>query len=176
MTQNKYILAPVLVGLIVALTANTSAAMADDSTVLETTVALNSQGEYEGQFDTLIAAVQSSDPVVQEALSSQESNITVFAPTDEAFDEIGLDETNVDQISEQQLTGILTYHVSEGAKTAENVSSVDSLQTLNGQNITVQNGTLVDQTNTSANITVTDIQTSNGIIHVIDSVLIPETQ
>jgi len=173
MKSNRYILITALAGLLMALTASASAQMSYDSTVLEKTVQLNSQGEYEGQFDTLIAAIESADPVVQEVLADPESNITVFAPTDEAFSEIGVDETNVDQLSEQQLTQILVYHVSDGAKTAQEVMDTESIDTIDGQTIMVQEGVLVDQAGGQANITATDVQASNGVIHVIDSVLMP---
>lgn len=172
MNYDKMILASALLGFALALASSASAQMSDNSTLLDQTVALNSQGEYEGQFDTLIAAVQASDPVVAETLSDEAGNYTVFAPTDEAFSSIGVGEENVSELSGQQLTQILTYHVVEGEIRSDNLTAVRSVDTLNGQPVTIETA-IVDRENRTARIIAGDIRASNGVIHAIDSVLIP---
>lgn len=169
---NKMMLASVLAGLLVVLTPAASAQMEDNITILDKAVELNSQGEYAGQFDTLIAAVEASGPEVSETLSDEAGNYTVFAPTDDAFSQLGIDETNVEQVSGEQLNQILTYHVVEEEIRSEDLTSATSVDTLSGQPVTIEPA-VVDQQNRTARIIVADIQASNGVIHVIDSVLVP---
>ncbi|MBB6429412.1 fasciclin domain-containing protein [Algisphaera agarilytica] len=126
-----------------------------------------------GTFNTLVAAVQAADLV--DTLKS-EGPFTVMAPTDEAFAKLpeGTVETLLKPENKDQLVAILTYHVIPAKAKAE-----DALKM--GEAPTVQGGTLgfavVDgqaQVN-GINIVATDIKTSNGIIHVIDQVLLPES-
>jgi len=126
-----------------------------------------------GSFSTLLAAAQAAG--LAEALSNQ-GPLTVFAPTDEAFAELG---STVDELlkpeNRDQLVAILTYHVVPGRVTAEQVTDLDFASTLNGQRIDISSGyggVEVDE----ASVVQTDIEASNGIIHVIDSVLMPETR
>jgi uncharacterized surface protein with fasciclin (FAS1) repeats len=124
-----------------------------------------------GRFDTLVAAVTAAG--LDGALKGP-GPFTVFAPTDDAFAQLPpatlqflLDPANVDT-----LTDILTYHVVPGGLLAGDVLSKSALDTLNGQrlDVSLQNGLpFVD----GAQIVVTDIQASNGVIHVIDSVMTP---
>jgi transforming growth factor-beta-induced protein len=117
-----------------------------------------------GNFTTLLAAV--------EALKG-EGPLTVFAPTDEAF--AALPEGTVQALLNDidALTAILMYHVVAGAVTSDQVVKLTSAQTLNGASLTItltgEGKVKVD----NATVTVTDIKTTNGIIHVIDAVLIP---
>jgi transforming growth factor-beta-induced protein len=124
-------------------------------------------------FDTLVAAVQAADLV--DTLKG-DGPFTVFAPTDEAFaaalDALGLtaDELLGDTAT---LTDILLYHVVEGEVLAETVVTLDSATTVQGSDITIEvvdGGVIL---NGEINVTTTDIQTSNGVIHVIDGVLLP---
>ncbi|MFH2035241.1 MAG: fasciclin domain-containing protein [Candidatus Zixiibacteriota bacterium] len=122
-----------------------------------------------GNFTTLLAAVEAADLV--DALKG-EGPLTVFAPTDEAF--AALPEGTVEALLNDidALTAILTYHVTVGAITSGDVVKETSIPTLNGSELTVtvtDNGVMIDD----ANIIVKDIQTTNGIIHVIDAVVIP---
>jgi uncharacterized surface protein with fasciclin (FAS1) repeats len=123
-------------------------------------------------FSTLVAAVKAAGLV--EALSG-DGPFTVFAPTDEAFAE--LPEGMVDALLKdtEKLTAILTYHVVEGAVTAEQVVNLNKAQTLNGQEVTIvsKDGSVkVD----GAAVTATDIMCSNGVIHVIDKVILPNLE
>lgn len=126
-----------------------------------------------GNFTTLLAAVEAAG--LSEALASGAlGKLTVFAPTDEAFD--ALPEGTLDGLlaDTTALTGVLTYHVATGEILAEQVVTLDEIPTLaTGNNISVEvvDGGVV--LNGTANVITTDIMTSNGIIHVIDQVLIP---
>ena len=121
-----------------------------------------------GSFTTLVAAVEAAGLV--ETLKG-EGPFTVFAPTDEAF--AALPEGTVEGLLEdtEALTGILTYHVVPGAVMAGDLSEGLTATTVNGQDLTftLANGAQVN----GVNIVTTDIQTSNGVIHVIDAVLMP---
>ena len=121
-----------------------------------------------GSFKTLVAAVRTAGLV--ETLKG-EGPFTVFAPTDEAFGK--LPEGTVEGLlaDKEKLTAVLTYHVIAGEYKAADVVKNSSLKTVQGQSVSIDtsNGVKVD----SANVVQTDIWTSNGVIHVIDKVLIP---
>lgn len=129
----------------------------------------------EPEFTSLLAAVQGAgDSVV--GLLSGEGPLTVFAPTDAAFAALGEETLNAVLGSPVSLQAILSYHVVEGAFTAEDVIALDgqTVDTLIGQPISiavVDGGVVINGT---VNVTMTDIMASNGVIHVIDAVLIPE--
>lgn len=123
-----------------------------------------------GQFKTLVAAVKAADLV--ETLSGP-GPFTVFAPTDEAFAK--LPEGTVEALlkDQEKLKAILTYHVVSGNVMASDVVKLSSAKTVNGQDVTimVKDGkVMVD----NATVIKTDIKCSNGVIHVIDSVIIPK--
>lgn len=123
-----------------------------------------------GNFTTLLAALEAADLV--DALKG-EGPLTVFAPTDEAFNALppGTVEALLQDID--ALTAILTYHVVPGAITSAQVVNLTNAPTLNGAELTIsvsEDGmVMVDD----ANVIITDIETTNGIIHVIDAVVIP---
>ena len=131
-----------------------------------------------GEFSTLITAVQAAG--IEDTLRG-EGPFTVFAPTDEAF--AALPAGTVDTLLEDpagDLTDILTYHVVEGAVPAADVVGLDGqdVTTLNGAAFTVEvaddgSVTLTDATGNDVAVVATDIQASNGVIHVIDAVLLP---
>ena len=124
------------------------------------------------RFSTLVSAVQAAELV--DTLKG-EGPFTVFAPTNDAF--AALPEGTLDTLllpeNKQQLTDILLYHVVPGQVMAEDVVSLTSASTALGEEatITVEDGRVF--LNDNAEIIVTDIETSNGVIHVIDSVLLP---
>jgi uncharacterized surface protein with fasciclin (FAS1) repeats len=126
----------------------------------------------DGRFTTLVAAVQAADLV--DTLKS-EGPYTVFAPTDEAF--AALPEGTLDTLlmpeNKQQLTDILLYHVVPGQVMAEDVVGLSSAPTVLGKDATikVEDGKVF--LNDNVEIIITDIETANGVIHVIDSVLLP---
>ena len=124
-----------------------------------------------GSFKTLAAALGAADLV---GTLKGQGTFTVFAPTDEAFSKLppGTVESLLKPENKQKLVDILTYHVVSGAVPAASVVNLDSATTLNGQraDIQVADGAVkIDQ----ANVVQTDIACSNGIIHVIDQVILP---
>jgi uncharacterized surface protein with fasciclin (FAS1) repeats len=122
-----------------------------------------------GTFTTLVAAVKAADLV--ETLSGS-GPFTVLAPTDEAFAKLpaGTVEGLLNDIP--KLKSVLTYHVLAGKFMAADVIKLTSAKTVNGQEVTIAtiNGVTVD----GATVVKTDIETDNGVIHVIDSVILPK--
>jgi uncharacterized surface protein with fasciclin (FAS1) repeats len=130
-----------------------------------------------GDFTTLAAALEAAGLV--ETLKG-DGPFTVFAPTDDAF--AALPEGTVDTLLEDpqgDLTDILTYHVVSGKVMAADVAGLDGqeVETLQGAKFTVNvdgdNVTLTDAAGNTVNVTQTDVEASNGVIHVIDGVLMP---
>jgi uncharacterized surface protein with fasciclin (FAS1) repeats len=164
--------------LLATLTSVTSlnTAHADEhNSLLQTAIAVNSEGAFAGAFDTLIAAVIAADPQVLAVLSAKGQH-TVFAPTDDAFSMLGLDEYNIGDLPTDTLTTILLYHVVHGRLDAEDVIASNRLNTLvkGKQGFLAQDGgQLTDNSARVAAIIVTDVEASNGIIHVIDNVVLP---
>ena len=125
-----------------------------------------------GSFTTLAAALEAAGLV--DTLKG-EGPFTVFAPTDEAF--AALPEGTVENLlkpeNKDRLIAVLTYHVVPGAVEAADVVKLDSAETVNGESVTItasDAGVTVD----NANVIKTDIMTSNGVIHVIDAVILPK--
>jgi uncharacterized surface protein with fasciclin (FAS1) repeats len=124
-------------------------------------------------FSTLVGALSSAPGDLVNVLSGN-GPFTVFAPLDAAFADIA---STVASLSPAQLTTVLTYHVVANA----NVRSTDlvndtKVMTVSGQEFTVHltdGAQLLDQTNTKSNIVLTDVQATNGIIHVLSRVIIP---
>ena len=126
-----------------------------------------------GKFNTLVAAVKAAD--LAGALSGHKQ-LTVFAPTDEAFAALpaGTVENLLRPENKQQLVDILTYHVVPGRVNAKDAFDLTSAKTLNGQRAAIDfKGAALKIDNATINIT--DIQCSNGVIHVIDSVILPSS-
>jgi uncharacterized surface protein with fasciclin (FAS1) repeats len=121
-----------------------------------------------GDFDTLVAAVQAAGLV--EVLKG-DGPYTVFAPTDEAFAK--LPEGTLDALlqDKEALTAILTYHVVPGKVLAADAVKLDSAKTVQGQEVRIDasSGVKIDD----ANVIATDVIASNGVIHAIDTVIIP---
>ncbi|MCZ0962367.1 fasciclin domain-containing protein [Paracoccus sp. EF6] len=138
--------------------------LAADKDIVDTAVAA-------GDFSTLAAALEAADLV---STLKGEGPFTVFAPTDEAFAKLpaGTVENLLKPENKQQLVDILTYHVVPGKVMAADVVGLDEAKTVNGKMIDVQvegNAVKVD----GANVTATDVAASNGVIHVIDQVILP---
>lgn len=124
-----------------------------------------------GSFNTLVAAVQAADLV--DTLKS-EGPFTVFAPTDEAFAKLpaGTVDDLLKPENKEKLQAILLYHVVPGKVAAADVVKLTSAKTANDMDLKVMvDGTMVKIN--EAQVVQTDIMTSNGVIHVIDTVLIP---
>lgn len=123
-----------------------------------------------GSFSTLLAAAEAAGLV--ETLKS-EGPFTVFAPTDEAF--AALPEGTVADLlkpeNKEMLAGILTYHVVPGKVMSTDLTDDMEATTVQGTTVMIDldNGVMVDD----ATVTTADIETSNGVIHVIDKVIMP---
>ena len=121
-------------------------------------------------FTTLVAAVQAAGLV--ETLQG-EGPFTVFAPTDEAF--AALPEGTLDSLLEdpEALAEILTYHVVSGSVLAEDVVALSSATSVQGEDIAIEvvDGGVV--LNGGSNVVATDVKASNGVVHVIDQVILP---
>jgi uncharacterized surface protein with fasciclin (FAS1) repeats len=144
-----------------ASTALAAPAFAQDMNIVETAVAA-------GNFTTLAAALEAAGLI--ETLSG-EGPFTVFAPTDEAF--AALPEGAVDDLLADipALTALLTYHVVPGAVMSGDLTDGMMATTVNGADVTI--GTEGGVTVNEATVTTADIVASNGVIHVIDMVLLP---
>ncbi|MDZ4764269.1 MAG: fasciclin domain-containing protein [Chloroflexota bacterium] len=141
------------------------------------------------EFATLLVAVQAADPAVLEALANPELSLTVFAPTDAAFaalaEALGEEAFAAVLADPAALTDILLFHVLDGAAMSTDVvaaleagDGAAAFPTLNGQYIDVatteEGGITVNGAN--LNLEMVDIMASNGIIHVIDAVILPESR
>ena len=124
-----------------------------------------------GSFGTLLAAAEAAGLV--DTLKG-DGPFTVFAPTDDAFAALpdGTVETLLKPENKDQLIAVLTYHVVPGKVTSSQVVELDSATTVNGQNvdIRVNDGAVMIDNATVAKV---DIMASNGVIHVIDEVILP---
>ena len=141
-------------------------------TIIDVALAANAES---GEFSILIAALQAADPAVINTLSGK-GQFTVFAPTDAAFiallDE--LDITAPQLLSNQELvTEVLLYHVARGNRNSNAVLGSSRIRTLQRGFLFQDGGVLTDANGRSANIIATDIKASNGVIHVIDRVVLP---
>lgn len=135
-----------------------------DGTIVETAVAA-------GNFKTLVAAVQAAELV--DTLNGK-GPFTVFAPTDEAFAKLpkGTLEMLLKPENKAKLAAILTYHVVPGSVKAADVVKLKNAATVQGQRVDIKvnaGKVMVD----GANIVATDVACSNGVIHVIDTVILP---
>ncbi|WP_182019563.1 fasciclin domain-containing protein [Vibrio diabolicus] len=125
-----------------------------------------------GSFNTLVAAVKAADLV--DTLKG-EGPFTVFAPTDDAFAK--LPDGTVDMLlmpeNKDKLVSILTYHVVPGKVMAADVVKLDKATTVQGQDVMIK--TMGDKVMVNdANVMATDVKAKNGVIHVIDTVIMPK--
>ncbi|WP_368505084.1 fasciclin domain-containing protein [Alkalihalophilus sp. As8PL] len=158
----KMALVLVAFAMIISFSANVFAAEETKKDIVDTAVAA-------GQFNTLAAALEKADLV--EALKA-EGPFTVFAPTDEAFDkllqELGI--TADELLAREDLSTILLYHVVPGKVLSGDLKDGMKVKTLADKEVTISlNPTRVN----NSNVVTPDIQASNGVIHVIDAVLVP---
>jgi len=136
-----------------------------EKTIVETAVGAK-------DFSTLVAAVKAAGLV--DTLSSK-GPFTVFAPTNAAFAKLpeGTVETLLKPENKEKLVSILTYHVVSGKVMAADVVKLSEAKTVQGSTVDIKvtdSGVMVDK----AKVVKTDIKCSNGVIHVIDSVILPE--
>ncbi len=155
----KHTLAAALIGLTTAFPA-----WAAEKDIVDTAVGA-------GEFTTLAAALEAAGLV---STLKGEGPFTVFAPTDAAFAKLpaGTVENLLKPENKQQLVDILTYHVVPGKVTAAEVVGLDEAKTVNGKMIDVQAEGGSVKVN-DANVTAADVAASNGVIHVIDKVILP---
>lgn len=164
-------------------------AMGQDEPGTIADIVVASAGGETPEFATLLAAVSAADPAILEALSDPEAELTVFAPTDAAFaalaEALGEEAFAGILADQEMLSGVLLYHVVDGAvMSADVVAALEAgegaaqVQTLFGQYLdialTEEGGVTVDEAN--LNLEMVDVAASNGVIHVIDAVLVPETR
>jgi LPXTG-motif cell wall-anchored protein len=129
------------------------------------------------QFSTLVAALGAAD-LVGPFDACDDAKTTVFAPTNDAFEAAfaALGVTAEQVLADTELlTTLLTYHVVEGEVPAATVVTLDSATTLQGEDVTITVEGDKVMLNDTVNVVATDVQSCNGIIHVIDAVLIPPT-
>jgi uncharacterized surface protein with fasciclin (FAS1) repeats len=122
-----------------------------------------------GSFKTLVKAIEAADLV---KVLQGPGPFTVFAPTDEAFAAVPKETLDALLKDKKQLAGVLTYHVVPGKVLAADVVKLESAKTVQGQNVTVKVAKETVKVN-NATVVMTDIICSNGVIHVIDAVLLP---
>ena len=125
-----------------------------------------------GSFNTLVAAVKAAGLV--ETLKGA-GPFTVFAPTDEAFKKLPAGTVEALLKDKAKLTAILTYHVVPGMVMAADVVKLKDAKTVQGQKVTIKagkDGVMID----NAKVVKTDIVTSNGVIHFIDTVILPKEE
>jgi uncharacterized surface protein with fasciclin (FAS1) repeats len=167
--KEKHMLKSVVAALIglSLLTGNTLVARAADTptNLVETAAAA-------GSFNTLAKALQAADLV---STLSGPGPFTVFAPTDDAFAKLpaGTLESLLKPENKAKLQKVLTYHVVAGTVMAADVVKVSSAKTVNGESVAIKasnSGVMVD----NARVTKADVKASNGVIHVIDTVLLPQ--
>ena len=144
----------------VAATATANSAMAAGKDIVET-------AQSAGSFKTLVVALQTAGLV--ETLKGK-GPFTVFAPNDAAFAKVPKDQLDALLADKAKLTKVLTYHVVGGKVMAADVKA-GPVKTVEGSNLTISTtgGVMVDK----AKVIATDIAASNGVIHVIDSVVMP---
>jgi transforming growth factor-beta-induced protein len=161
---------PVLLALVIAFAAVVPAFAKTETTtpptIVGTALAVN---EQTGEFSTLIAALKYAGLV---NYLNGNAVFTVFAPTDAAFAKLGLNAKNITSLPKGKLTQILLYHITRGSIGAQGVLSRPSLLMLNGDGAAISkksDGAYIG----NAKIIQPNIFASNGVIHVIDSVLLP---
>ncbi|GAB5518436.1 MAG: fasciclin domain-containing protein [Rhodothermales bacterium] len=159
--MNRFLTLAVVVfaGFGLAFTPHTPTAEAQNDDIVDVAVAA-------GSFNTLVAAVKAAGLV--ETLKG-DGPFTVFAPTDEAFAALpaGTVEDLLKPENRDKLTAILTYHVVSGKVMAGDLLGATTAKTVNGESVAI--GLRVG----NANVIQADVAASNGVIHVIDTVLIP---
>ena len=175
----KFFLVGVLMSLVLIVSFACSNDESDEASVMEEEIAVEEISKTvvdiaveDGRFTTLVTALQAADLA---GVLSGEGPFTVFAPTDDAFN--NLPEGTLDSLLNDipALKDILLYHVVSGKVLAADVVGLESAESLQGSAITVSvmgDSVMVDD----ANVIITDIEGSNGVIHVIDAVMIPAVE
>ena len=157
---------------ITAFAAPSAQAAPKGNTIVDVALAANAQT---GEFSILIAALKAADPSVIQTLNGK-GQFTVFAPTDAAFVALleELDLTADELLGNQALvTQVLLYHVARGNRDSAEVLASSRIRTMNRGFLFQNGGVLTDANGRTSNIIAVDIKASNGVIHVIDRVVLP---
>jgi uncharacterized surface protein with fasciclin (FAS1) repeats len=143
------------------------AAAGSDLTIVETALAINADS---GEFSTLIAAVVYTGLV---PTLNGKGQFTVFAPTDAAFAKLGLDAESIVTLPKKTVKNILLYHVARGERLSDDVVSSSRIRMMNKQftKVSLMDGNAYIN---DAMILAVDVPAKNGVIHVIDTVLMPK--
>jgi uncharacterized surface protein with fasciclin (FAS1) repeats len=123
----------------------------------------------EGTFKTLIIALREAG--LYDILSS-EGPFTIFAPTDEAFSKLPNGTIEKIMKDKEKLTDILTYHIIPNRVFSKDVNSLQKADTINGKQVKIKAGNNVKIDN--ARVIKSDIKCTNGVLHIIDEVLLPK--
>ena len=140
--------------------------------LLDMLTAMNTTGDLKGQFDTLLAAIGAAKATVRDTLGKR--SYTLFAPTDDAFAALGLDADTIKKVDQGVLTDVLLYHVASGRLMKKDLT--DKITTVQSGVLKQSNGVLTDALGGKAKITGFDVESSNGVIDVVDAVLMPFTK
>ncbi len=168
--RKTLLIAPVLL-MLLELSISVAMAAPPGPTIVDVAIAVNSEGPFEGQFDTLIAAVGAADAVL--ATLSGNGQFTVFAPTDDAFEDLGITPDNVGDLDQGFLTDVLLYHVAHGRRYSTVILASRRIRTLERGFLFQADGMLTDNLGGEATIIVKDVEAANGVIHAIDAVVLP---
>jgi uncharacterized surface protein with fasciclin (FAS1) repeats len=168
----KKIMPIVLVAALLATIAVPAMAAPPGDTIIDIAKAIN---EESGEFSILILALEAADEAVINTLDGN-GQFTVFAPTDAAFasllEELGI--SAEDLLGNQELvTQVLLYHVAHGRRYSGDILASDRIRTLERGFLFQDGGILTDNQGRTSNIVAVDVEAANGIIHVIDRVVLP---
>jgi uncharacterized surface protein with fasciclin (FAS1) repeats len=161
-----------LVAVLLATIAVPAMAAPPGPTIVDVAKAVNAET---GEFSILLLALDAADEAVVKTLDGN-GQFTVFAPTDAAFvallDELGI--SAEDLLGDQALvTQVLLYHVARGRRYSGDVLASDRIRTLERGFLFQDGGVLTDENGRTSNIIAIDVEAANGIIHVIDTVVLP---
>ena len=162
----------VLVAVLLATSVVPAMAAPPGPTIVDVALAINAET---GEFSILIAALLAADPAVINKLGGN-GQFTVFAPTDAAFVSLleELEMSPEDLLGDQELvTTVLLYHVARGRRYSDDVLASSRIRTLQRGFLFQDGGVLTDNYGRTANIVAIDVEAANGIIHVIDRVVLP---
>jgi uncharacterized surface protein with fasciclin (FAS1) repeats len=167
--MTRQILIALAAGTAICLAFGTGVVLAAESTSRKDIVDTAVSAE---QFKTLVTAVKAAELV---DVLRDEGPYTVFAPNDKAFAKVPKEQLQALLNDKEKLQGVLTYHVVPGKVMAADVVKLKSAKTAQGKpvNIVVKDGKVKVN---GANVLKTDIECSNGVIHVIDAILLPPTE
>jgi uncharacterized surface protein with fasciclin (FAS1) repeats len=145
---------------------------AKEPSLLEVAIEVNSSGPFAGQFTTLLAVAGADEEIA--GLLGSKGQYTVFAPINSAFDALFVTAAeNCVNVDAGLVNAILKYHVAKGRRDAAEVLASEQIRTLLGAFFAQDGGVITDNAGQMANFVATDVPASNGIIHAIDTVLLP---